>query len=348
MPAGLPRPCSRWRPGGRPCYVSSGTTATARYVPPPAAFSDRAYPAAACAVSGCPSGPGGPGELAVAVHLVPGARPLQQPGQEQPQVVARDVDGPSRDPAVEHDVGPAVCVAQVDVLPVAARGCRPPRWLVLSHRASPPSGSPGRGSRTAPVSRAIATADSPARIRSMIEVTIGGLGVGAGRGHGGGDRRAHRGPLGEDRLGDQPEVPVRVLRVRRVGGVPGVAGLGVVEAAVGLVHQVGAGRAVLVGQLGQRHGHHPGRHHRDDRVALEPLAGGPVVRGFKDAPVVLRSLSCWLSFGARHFCLSSLGRAQLVKRQLHQPEGTRLAPRCGQGRPACSGRRRSAWPRCAA
>jgi len=85
--------------------------------------------------------------------------------------------------------GPAGCplaVAQLDDDEVAAPGDRVPcpartggarraGWqpaLAGSQSpGAPPSGSPGPGSRTAPFSRAIATAGSSARIRSIIEVT---------------------------------------------------------------------------------------------------------------------------------------------------------------------------------
>ena len=63
----------------------------------------------------------------------------------------------------------------------------------------------------APVSRAIATADSPARIRSMIEVTTADSGSVPGGAMAEATAVAHRGPLGEDGLGDQPEVPVRAF-----------------------------------------------------------------------------------------------------------------------------------------
>ena len=129
-----------------------------------------------------------------------------------------------------------------------------PHGLPGGHRAVPAAGWPGLGSGSgpgpgramAPVWRAIATADSPGPHPLDDPGHLGGLRVGAGRGHGGGDRLAHRRALGEDGLGDQPEVPVRALRVRLVGGVARVAGLGVVEGAVGLVHEVGAGCPVLV------------------------------------------------------------------------------------------------------
>ena len=51
----------------------------------------------------------------------------------------------------------------------------------------------------------------------------------------GATRGADLGAPGEDRLGDQPDVPRRACRVRLVGWVGRVAGLGVGEGAVGLV-----------------------------------------------------------------------------------------------------------------
>ena len=122
-----------------------------------------------------------------------------------------------------------VAVAQVDDNEVAAPGDRVPR--PGSHRGPGRSAARARfsvtgsslprvrrvlprlaGWRGVRVSRAIATAgDSPARNRSIIEVTAADSGSVPGSGHGGGDRLAHRGALGEDGLGDQPEVPVRVL-----------------------------------------------------------------------------------------------------------------------------------------
>ncbi len=188
---------------------------------------------------------------------------------------------------------------------LAKRYQLPQRWLAWScrsaRRALPgPTGRPGpapligqvagagaapeakcgsAGQRRAPVWRAIATGDSPARIRSMIRVTSADSGGGAGCGHVGCDCLADRCALGEDRLGDQPEVARRIRRVRLVAAVVRVLQLSLVEDAVGALHELEAGRPVLVCEFGQRHGGDSGCHLGDDRVAFDPVAGDMVVGG---------------------------------------------------------------------
>jgi hypothetical protein len=86
---------------------------------------------------------------------------------------------------------------------------------------------------------------------------LGGFRAGAGRGHRGGDCRADRGAFGQDGLGDQPEMPGRAGRLRPVGQVTRVPLFGLVEDADGVLQEREAGCAVLVSQVGERHG---GRH----------------------------------------------------------------------------------------